>query len=130
MFPGPLPEPPASPQRLWNPGRAGRAAPSSEASSPSFRCHDNNAGINLLQAPLSSSASPPFLSCLCLLGAPTVGFRVRGQDQACMQQWGKGEKQDEEKAQVRGGAGLGGSRKGVLDPPPTSLLILFLFMSI
>lgn len=92
-------EPLASPQRLWNPGRAGGAAPGSGASSPSCRCHDDNAGINLLQAPLSSSASLPLLACLCLLGAPAVGFRAQSQDQAWVQWWGKREKQEEEKAQ-------------------------------
>lgn len=97
VFSGPPPEPLASPQRLWNPGRAGGAAPGSGASSPSCRCHDDNAGINLLQAPLSSSASLPLLSCLCLLGAPAVGFRAQGQDQAWVQRWGKRERQEEEK---------------------------------
>lgn len=44
-------------------------------------------------------ALPLSLSCLCLLGAPAVGFRVWGEDQACVQRWGKREKKEKEEAQ-------------------------------
>lgn len=69
VFSGPPPEPLASPQRLWNPGRAGGAAPGSGASSPSCRCHADNA-VNLPSNPSLQLLPLPLLSCLCLLGAP------------------------------------------------------------